>query len=107
MFAIKLQYFQGINGYKNDLIAIQEVKPELYVDLTQLAEQNKWEKNVAEGGFDPPTFGLWAQHAPAAPLCWYLNALKLLINKTFSHWCSVSLKLFQLDDLDKIFKILY
>ena len=27
------------------------------------------EKFVAEGGFDPPTFGLWAQHAPAAPLC--------------------------------------
>ena len=27
-------------------------------------------KVIAEGGFDPPTFGLWAQHAPAAPLCW-------------------------------------
>ena len=25
---------------------------------------------VAEGGFDPPTSGLWAQHASSAPLCW-------------------------------------
>ena len=29
----------------------------------------KSEKGIAESGFDPPTFGLWAQHAPAAPLC--------------------------------------
>ncbi len=27
-------------------------------------------KRIAEGGFDPPTFGLWAQRAPAVPLCW-------------------------------------
>ena len=25
---------------------------------------------VAESGFDPPTSGLWAQHASSAPLCW-------------------------------------
>ena len=25
---------------------------------------------VAEGGFDPPTSGLWAQHASSAPLCY-------------------------------------
>ena len=24
---------------------------------------------VAESGFDPPTSGLWAQHASSAPLC--------------------------------------
>ena len=24
---------------------------------------------IAEGGFDPPTSGLWAQHASSAPLC--------------------------------------
>ncbi len=24
-------------------------------------------KNLARGGFDPPTFGLWAQHASPAP----------------------------------------
>ena len=24
---------------------------------------------IAEEGFDPPTSGLWAQHASAAPLC--------------------------------------
>ena len=30
-----------------------------------------WVENVyvAEGGFDPPTSGLWAQHASSAPLC--------------------------------------
>ena len=32
---------------------------------------------VAEGGFDPPTSGLWAQHASSAPLCW-LYGMKLL-----------------------------
>lgn len=26
--------------------------------------------DVAEGGFDPPTSGLWAQHASSAPLCY-------------------------------------
>ena len=25
---------------------------------------------IAERGFDPRTSGLWAQHAPTAPLCW-------------------------------------
>ena len=25
--------------------------------------------DIAEGGFDPPTSGLWAQHASSAPLC--------------------------------------
>ena len=30
---------------------------------------------VAESGFDPPTSGLWAQHASSAPLCWKLNEL--------------------------------
>ena len=24
---------------------------------------------LAESGFDPPTSGLWAQHASSAPLC--------------------------------------
>ena len=28
------------------------------------------ERHIAEEGFDPPTSGLWAQHASAAPLCW-------------------------------------
>lgn len=26
--------------------------------------------NIAEGCFDQPTSGLWAQHASSAPLCW-------------------------------------
>ena len=29
----------------------------------------KKKKGVAEDGFDPSTSGLWAQHAPTAPLC--------------------------------------
>ena len=24
---------------------------------------------IAEGGFDPPTYGLWAQHASSTSLC--------------------------------------
>ena len=32
-------------------------------------EKNKNKKLVAESGFDPPTSGLWAQHASTAPLC--------------------------------------
>ena len=41
------------------------------------AKELKWKKRrkgrIAEDGFDPSTSGLWAQHAPAAPLC-YLHA---------------------------------
>ncbi len=33
----------------------------------------KNEKNLAEDGFDPSTSGLWAQHAPTAPLCWLVH----------------------------------
>ena len=36
---------------------------------------------VAEGGFDPPTSGLWAQHASSAPLCWRLfETLFIFVN---------------------------
>ena len=27
----------------------------------------RWTKKIAESGFDPPTSGLWAQHASSAP----------------------------------------
>ena len=27
---------------------------------------------IAASGFDPPTFGLWAQHASSAPSCYQL-----------------------------------
>ncbi len=40
-------------------------------------KKRKGEKKVAERGFDPPTFGLWAQRAPAAPLCWQPTQLIL------------------------------
>ena len=33
---------------------------------------------VAEGGFDPPTSGLWAQHASAAPLCCLSDIIYIL-----------------------------
>ncbi len=32
-------------------------------------KKKKRRKEVAENGFDPSTSGLWAQHAPTAPLC--------------------------------------
>ena len=40
----------------------------MYQDDRQLA----WGKHqlfIAEGGFDLPTYGLWAKHASSAPLC--------------------------------------
>ena len=30
-------------------------------------------KKIAEDGFDPSTSGLWAQHAPTAPLCYVVR----------------------------------
>ena len=32
-------------------------------------KKKKRGKSVAADGFDPSTSGLWAQHAPTAPLC--------------------------------------
>ena len=44
-----------------------------YQDERQLAWGNinisQNEAFIAESGFDPPTSGLWAQHASSAPLC--------------------------------------
>ena len=34
-----------------------------------VGEKKEKEKAIAEDGFDPSTSGLWAQHAPTAPLC--------------------------------------
>ena len=40
---------------------------------------------VAEGGFDPPTSGLWAQHASSAPLCYRIyEARKVVIVNTMA-----------------------
>ena len=33
----------------------------------------KKKKKIAEDGFDPSTSGLWAQHAPTAPLCYVVR----------------------------------
>ena len=35
----------------------------------------KQKKKLAEDGFDPSTSGLWAQHAPTAPLCYHIYNL--------------------------------
>ena len=37
-----------------------------------MKKNKKRKKNLAGDGFDPSTFGLWAQHAPAAPPCWLM-----------------------------------
>ena len=36
-------------------------------------KEKKKKKFIAEDGFDPSTSGLWAQHAPAAPLCYVVR----------------------------------
>ena len=45
----------------------------MYQDERQLAWGNinifQNQLFIAESGFDPPTSGLWAQHASSAPLC--------------------------------------
>ena len=35
----------------------------------KITRKEKKKKVLAEDGFDPSTSGLWAQHAPTAPLC--------------------------------------
>ena len=44
-----------------------------YQDERQLAWGNinisQNQAFIAESGFDPRTSGVWAQHAPSAPLC--------------------------------------
>ena len=45
----------------------------MYQDDRQLAWGNinifQNQEFISESGFDPATSGLWAQHAPSAPLC--------------------------------------
>ena len=45
----------------------------MYQDERQLAWGNinisQNQLFIAESGFDPPTSGLWAQHASSTPLC--------------------------------------
>ena len=47
-----------------------------YVTRNEAKVKEKKKKKIAEDGFDPSTSGLWAQHAPTAPLC--LTAYRLL-----------------------------
>ena len=46
------------------LLRMLILAPKLPTSITK-----KWIKQIAESGFDPPTSGLWAQHASTAPLC--------------------------------------
>ena len=41
----------------------------LYAIIKRWQISKKEKKELAESGFDPPTSGLWAQHASTAPLC--------------------------------------
>ena len=45
------------------------------------------EKKLAEDGFDPSTSGLWAQHAPTAPLCWHCikGSIRSLVHVQLTH----------------------
>jgi hypothetical protein len=48
--------------------------------------ENKTKGNLAGGGFDPPTFGLWAQHASSAPTRFDVrNCLSIAPYKAFRH----------------------
>ena len=42
-----------------------------FKDLQYVSEYITNLKELAEVGFDPTTFGLWAQRAPTAPLCFF------------------------------------
>ncbi len=49
----------------------QDVKTNyIYTLSPQFKEKKKNTAAIAEDGFDPSTSGLWAQHAPTAPLCY-------------------------------------
>ena len=54
IYNLKISLEEKANGKKKDL----------------WGEKKKEKKLIAEDGFDPSTSGLWAQHAPTAPLCW-------------------------------------
>ena len=42
---------------------------ERFPTVSAIGERQMSEKILAESSFDLPTSGLWAQHAPTAPLC--------------------------------------
>ena len=53
---------------------------------TSLFQRKK--DRLAEDGFDPSTSGLWAQHAPAAPLCcgWCQESLQVIVHTVAKVW---------------------
>lgn len=48
--------------------------------MTKSFATTQGEINVAEDGFDPSPSGLWAQHAPTAPLCLLFIKKKQLLS---------------------------
>ena len=53
----------------------------------QTCVKTKKVKRIAESGFDPPTSGLWAQHASTAPLCFPLYTLTTAIfNSVYNYY---------------------
>ena len=55
---------------------------ERFPTVPAIGERQMSEKILAESSFDLPTSGLWAQHAPTAPLCspedWCLKLTSVL-----------------------------
>ena len=54
---------------KNVCQKILNNQKKVYTKSLRKLKKKKRKKKVAEDGFDPSTSGLWAQHAPTAPLC--------------------------------------
>jgi hypothetical protein len=60
-------------------------QPEIQINTSQNKRKGKV-INLAGGGFDPPTFGLWAQHASSAPTRFDVrNCLSIAPYKAFRH----------------------
>ena len=55
--------------YDNSAFLIMRTNSERFPTVPAIGERQMSEKILAESSFDLPTSGLWAQHAPTAPLC--------------------------------------
>ena len=62
-----------IKRVQNKTIAVTRIRTWVITATTWGTNHYTITAYVAEEGFDPPTSGLWAQHASAAPLCWWLR----------------------------------
>ena len=51
------------------LVEMQYIEHLIKIAKSSIQYRVSCTKYIAESGFDPPTSGLWAQHASTAPLC--------------------------------------